>query len=284
MSFASKRIRFGGLLSAAAVGLLAGSSAHAALLVDFKPNPSDSKPEITFTQVGPDRVLAAGLGAIGTGDGEAYVQSATAMASGGLFLQTPVVIPTIGFIPVAHYGGTVTPTATTFEDTTLVLSDLKAAGSDILTLIPDPDGPGPLTGISIITQAFTPGHFELWSTAPTDSPSGEALLLSGDISGLLVTGIVGSQSSSMYTGNLSITYTGGAILSAWEATGGTNMGDLSISLLNLIPSVAGDPPPGQLQPFISDATGIFSAVPEPSALGLMGLSSLALIARRRKSK
>lgn len=259
-----------GLVSAAAaLGLSA--AAQAALLVDFKPIPTDDKFELIYDAVpsgGVARELYAGPGA--TGDGSFTTTGGlTIEASGfpGLVPVDPALLPSVQL----------ETNSTLFHDVTLVLSNLKEDKVSGLSETP-------IFGVgTLYTQPLEDGGFELWSWNNPADVNGPELLLKGNVDNAVISGLAGSPSGAVLSAQ--ITYTGGLIYQALVAKGGQTTGDLSWSLLDITPKitkVAGNPP--LLGDFSANATGQFSspAIPEPASVGLLAISMVGLAARRRR--
>jgi hypothetical protein len=237
-------------------------TSQAALLVDFKPEPTSATlPEIVFT----GSALTPGAGSTGNG---------SVLTAGGLTIETPytVNVPGAGgFINLASG-------STSFQDVSLVLAGLNATGPATSTTI--------APGVVLLNQALTgaPGSFTLRSTS--DAPN-QVDLLTGTITRAFITGLQGSPTGSVISAE--VVYTGGEIFDELIANGGLPNGSLSFSL-NDIGSTLGAPTGltlatgGGLAPFQANATGIFSSsvVPEPGTIGLLAIGGLILTARRRK--
>lgn len=259
-----------GLFAVAAMGFSAVS--QAALLVDFKPIPTDDKFELIYDAVpsgGAARELYAGPGAQGDGG---------FTTTGGLTIEAagfPGLLPTD---PGLLASVQPQPTSTLFHDVTLVLANLKEDKVSGLSETP-------IFGVgTLYTQPLEDGTFELWSwNNPSDANPSE-LLLKGTIENAVVSGLAGSPTGAVLSAQ--VTYTGGLIHAALVAKGGLTTGDLSWSLLDITPKinkVLGTPP--LLGDFKANATGQFSspAIPEPASIGLLAISMVGLAARRRRS-
>lgn len=233
-------------------------TADAALLVDFKPDPTSAgHPEMVFNGTS----LTAGNGATGNND---------PTTAGGLRIGTPYVIPTTGI------GGTVNNGTTSFEDVSLVLSGLNASGpASITTIAP---------GVILLAQTLdgSGGSFALRSSgaAPED-------LLVGRITRAFLTGIQGSPTGSVISAE--VEYTDGLVYDQLIANGLPTTGSVSWSLLDIGTSLGGldglqlDLTTGSIAPFQANAVGIFSnVIPEPGTVAMLGIGGLLLAARRRK--
>lgn len=259
-----------GLAAVAALGFSAAS--QAALLVDFKPIPTDDKIELIYDAVpsgGLARELYAGAGA--QGDGSFASTGGLTIEAAGFPGLTPV---DPGLIASVQFEST----STLFHDVTLVLSNLK---EDKVAGLSET----PIFGVgTLYTQPLEDGDFELWSwNNPSDANPSE-LLLKGTIANAVISGLAGAPSGAVLSAQ--VTYTGGLIHAELVKKGGTTSGDLSWSLLDITPKiqkVAGTPP--LLGDFVANATGQFSspAIPEPASIGLLAISMVGLAARRRRS-
>jgi hypothetical protein len=257
--------------------LLTGAGAHGALqLLEFNPNPiSGSLPEFSWT--GPGGQFVTGPGVVGNGDGDVAVPSQT---PGGLEVDTPLVVPGVPNSIIDANG-------TSFYDVTMTLSsstnpgDLKDTGAVILVAQNE------------AVQGLSNGSFQIFTTPATDVPGQlPVLLLSGTLTNNAIAVGLGGTSAGYQTAQ--ITYTGGAILTALLAAGGTPTGgSASISLVSLdgpigvtdtgvvIPTVLDS---AAIRPFDADSNGVFDtpSVPEPASMGLL-LSVGALGLRRRRN-
>jgi hypothetical protein len=243
-----------------AVGGLSASS-DAALLVDFKPDPiSPVQPEFRWDGTRLDDAL----GSTGSADGN---DPAISQGPGGLRIETPLTLPTVGI------GGSVNVTtgSTTFLDVSLELDGFVASA--------------PASSLfGLVFQPVSEGSFRLLSTAPLGGGE-RTLLLSGTVANSVISGLTGGSSGSALSGN--ITYTGGliftqALAQGFQAPGGS----FSWSLLD-IAGDAGQPlgvgGNGNLGVFSANATGLFSAVPEPATMGLLLVGAAAAGFRRRRA-
>lgn len=265
-----------GAVAVLSLGLTAKASPS--LLINFVPEPTTSaKLEISI-----GNSIQTLSGAWGNGDGEAYVESnhAAQMTDGGLTIATDadrnIAINTIDGNAVSNYGGEVNNAGagrsyTTFYDTTLTFTGLNTSGDEVFTVIQGLD-------LGVHTQYFSAGTFKITSTV---GEKGSVVLLEGTISGLRLFGISGASTGSILSSADAITYTGGVLLPYWNQTGGTNSGEMSISLLDVKPVFSNVDADGPVKPFVADATGLFNAVPEPSTLALLSISGLALLSRKR---
>lgn len=254
--------------STAALGLcLAASSADAALLVDFRPEPI-SPNQFEFSLSGLN--LEEASGALGNGDGAA---DPTLQTPGGLFMQTPFNIPTILGLPVAAFGGVAGPAGTVFYDTSLTFDDLNLNGPATRTEII----PGSLY---ILSQNHVSGRFTLTTTDPA-GPTGSQVLLTGTIGIAALTGAEGGNAGDVQSNT--ITYDGGLIYDALVAAGGTATGSMSLTLTDTSAPFQQGPVEG-LQGFSAHMTGLFStpAVPEPATMSVLALAMVRLLARRRR--
>jgi hypothetical protein len=246
---------------------LAASSADAAILVDFKPDPiSPNLYELSL--IGPN--LEEASGALGNGDGAADPATQT---PGGLIIQTPVNIPTILGLPVAIFGGAVGPAGTVFYDTSLTFEDLNATGPATRTEII----PGALY---VLSQNHLTGRFTLTTTDPA-GPDVPQVLLTGTIASATLSGVEGGNAGDVQSNT--ITYDGGLIYNALLAAGGTATGSMALSLADTSAPFQQSPIEG-LQGFNAHMTGAFStpAVPEPATMSVLGIATVGLLARRRR--
>jgi hypothetical protein len=230
------------------------SFANAALLIDFKPEPTNELPEIIFAGGGPAvPMLREGPGAVGNGDSGLPPHQQTA---GGLTVEIPYAIPGIP-------GGTVNAAGTTtIRDVTLRLTGLAQSGvADV--------------GSNVTSQELTAGTFQLIAGHGLGAPS--VLIVAGDIADARIVrlndGDVGAVLSD------SVTYSGapGGLLPNVAGLTGT----LAFSLANItdLAIVA----PGVIGDFTADATGQFTIVPEPAAaVAAVVICVPALLRRRRR--
>jgi hypothetical protein len=249
-----------------------GVFARAGSLLTFEASPtSPGLPEVIWTNT-PLPQLIAGPGAVGNDDGTLppFQQS-----PGGLEIQTPLSITAPGSHPLIGGG-------TEVDDVTLVLTNFLATA------------PASSQGGGVLVQRFAPGDlenfgsFSLLSDDPDGSDGGQpTVLLSGRVTGGSITALNGGDSGSVLSAD--VTYTGGAIFDALQASGGATTGSLSWSILDATslldgsPSITINPATGFLVPFSANATGLFSvSVPEPTTAAVMGVSALGMLARRRR--
>jgi hypothetical protein len=257
--------------------LLTGAGAQAALqLLQFEPTPvSPSLPEFSWT--GPGGNFVTGTGTVGNGDGDLAVNAQT---PGGIEVDTPLVVAGVP-------NSTIDGNGTHFFDVTMDLSsatnpaDLKDTGALILVA----------QGQAV--QGLSGGSFQMWTTPATDVV-GQApvLLLSGTLTNNSISVGLGGTSAGYQTAQ--VTYTGGAILNALLAAGGSPAGgSASISLVSLDGPIGvvdqGPLVPGVLDnaavlPFDANSNGVFDtpAVPEPASMGIL-LAAGALGLRRRRA-
>ena len=236
--------------------LAAASSVQAAQILSFEAGPiSAGVPEVAYLGG-----LVSGPGSVGNADG---VLPPIAQTPGGLNVSTPFVIPGIPGSDINAGNG-----STTFYDATLILGGNVAAGPAAT-----------LFGV-IIGQLTGPGTFDFLSTDPDGAgPLLPTLLLSGTISAGAIGGFAGGNTASFQSNT--VTYTGGAIFAAMLASNYTNVGDVSIAMVDVSPALA--EVRGVLQPFNANASGLFSAVlvPEPTSLAAVGVAAAAMLGRRR---
>ena len=91
--------------------LIGANAAHAAIVIDFKPEPANTLPEVIYAGAGPAvPSLGAGPGALGNGDGALPPNQQT---PGGLTVEVPYPVPGI-FAGTVNAGG-----STTYGDVTL---------------------------------------------------------------------------------------------------------------------------------------------------------------------
>src|SRR4051812_10228473 len=250
-----RNIRF----AAAAALLSICAASNAATIVDFKPTPvSPNIPEFQFSRAlgGGVPVFRGALGSTSNNDGTLPIQNQTAP---GLDAETPYILAGPGSLNDLIAG------TTHFFDSSLQFTGgLQANGPAI-------------NACGSFIQPLSPGTFQLMSTGP-----GPILLLSGNITAASF--IVGTGNAGAVFSSQDITYTGGIILNALIASGGTASGNsMSISMTDVTPNfnIAGD---GFLGDFTANATGLFNAtnpVPEPTSLCLLAIAMGALIVRRR---
>jgi hypothetical protein len=241
------------------VSFALATAADAGLLVDFKPDPvSPSMYEIGWA----GSQLVQRPGSVGNADG---TLSPVNQTPGGLNIQTPQYI-------VGVPGSTINSTdnSTTFYDVTLQLTGLVASGAPIQTTI--------MPGMVWVSQPVGLGTFTLLSTDPDGAgPLLPTVLLTGTITDAVVGGLLGS-----YGGNIAskhVTFMGGVI------NGGSAPAELSWSLMDIgggLKVVSSGVFGTTLQSFDANMVGILT--PEPATMCLMGLglSAIAINARRRR--
>ena len=162
------------------------------------------------------------------------------------------------------------------QDTRVQFSDFLGGMPDITT----PTASFTLSGLtvagpaqqlgSLVIQSFAGGQFSLYDPANN-------LLLSGSLTTSALTGVIGPP------GTASLFTTGLASASAGSLAPLILPGSLSLSMsMSNVNGGAGfTVSDGILQPFEADASLQVAAVPEPSALALLALDSLGLLALRR---
>lgn len=257
------------------------TASRANTLVSLVPTPTSAAfPAFTFSGTS----FAAGSGSVGNGDGNLPVMSQT---PGGLQLQTPFYIFPLTF------GQQVDADGSTYYDTTLVLSNLSAAGSaSQFTQF----------GVPFDAQALTNGTFAIYGSlnqpggVAANGTSGAQLLLAGSLSNNEIYGPDGTTSAAVFS--TQVTYNsgpaGGLIGEALSSDGGSLTDDASFNLsLTNLSSFGINGMTGELNPFTAGGTVLFNAnfappppppVPEPSSVALMGLGilALAIVALRRR--
>ena len=220
---------------------------NAALVIDFKPEPTNELAEIIFAGGGPAvPMLREGPGAIGNGDSGL---PPTQQTPGGLTIEIPYAIPGIP-------GGTVNAAGTTtIRDVTLRLTGLEQTGTADV-------------GTDVTSQDLTAGTFRLIAGDGLGAPS--VLVVQGNIANARIVSLNDGDVGAVLSDTL--TYTGGLTPNIAGLTG-----SLSFSLANIteLPITGSG--------FRADATGQFTIVPEPATV----LSSLvifipALMRRRRR--
>jgi hypothetical protein len=257
-----------GKLFAAVGGALAAYSLAAAsfasLIVNFKPVPvSPNIPELQWTG---SNLVASPLAAGSTGNADGGSPPNT-QTQGGLQIETP--FTSAALAAVAGSSVNVGANSTTFYDVTLELFGLQANANAVS-----------FAGITV--QSFGEGRFILSSTA--DANGAKTTLLEGSIARGVVNGLSGSTSGAVLSDTL--TYTGGAIATAGGLIG--TSGSLSFSMLDIAPPLATGPDAtsgfNTLTAFGANATGLFSAVPEPTAAMLLAIGTVGLGLRNRSRK
>src|SRR5688500_13496341 len=104
------KLRLLSVACTALVTLIGSHAAHAAIVIDFKPEPANALPEVIYLGAGPAvPSLRAGPGATGNGDGALPPNLQT---PGGLTVEVPYPVPGI-FSGIVNAGG-----STTFRDVT----------------------------------------------------------------------------------------------------------------------------------------------------------------------
>jgi len=256
------------LAAIAAIGLSA-SIASAFTLVDYKPGPvSPNLPEFTFSGPVGAPFFRTGPGAVGNGDG---ILSPANQTAGGLDAETPFIINGVPGSQVDFNAGT-----TLFWDTTLTFLNGFTANAPAVNLnSPNPAGP--------FFQSLAGGNFELRSTTGL-------LLLAGNVStASFISGSNGGGSGSGAEFNAGgVNYTGGLIFNALvtQAGAAAALGNgMSIAMTDVLPQFAIDPADGFLRDFNANGTGLFNTniVPEPATIGLVALSGIGLLSRRRRA-
>jgi hypothetical protein len=244
-----------GAVAAAIVALGLAGTSSASLLVNFKDVPaSKTTPELQWT----GSSLVAGPGATGNGDG---LLPTNLQTEGGLQIEAPYLIndPAHGGIQNIAAG------STSFGDVTLALTGMAAPGGAA--------GAAMSFG-GVVVQPIGAGAFTLTST---NGPAGD--LLTGTINDGNVNGLLNSTSGAVFSAT--VTFTGGEIATAAGAVG--QSGTLSFSLLDILPplGITGAGDTARLSSFGANATGLFSVVPEPASMTLVGLGAVGLGLRRR---
>jgi hypothetical protein len=232
---------------------------------------SSAYPEINYTAAG----LQTGAGAIGNTPGDGNLPPSQQMP-GGLELDT------VAYAPVPYsFNSSIYTGGTGYYDTSLTFTGLAPVGPaqqiNFGTFIQD-------------SQALGPGTFTL--TATDVSPVNSEVLLMGTVTGAtLVTGVDGGTSGATFNAD-GITYTGGAIVASLPSYAELSGNDMSISMVTVNPPFGVSTQTGQLNPFTSNATGIFdlnlsganTSVPEPATLSVLALGAGSLMLRRRQAK
>jgi len=260
------------VLAVLAAGLLA-TNAQAYVIVNFQPEPaSETLPEFVwdtaFLFEGPG---ALGTGYLNTGPGDGHLPPENQDVP-GMTITSPFEIPGV---PVSVVG----TGNTTFFDTTL----------DILP--PDTGAPGlPGAGVAVpvggnLFQPLGSGAFELWSTDPLPGdPDAMVLLLAGTVDAAWITGVAGSTTGA--TLGADVTYTAGVIFDAAMTELGPEFatplsGSFTWTLLDMSAPLAIGPQL-VLDPFTANGNGLFSGIPEPGTLALLGIGGLIMAIRRRR--
>jgi len=230
-------------------------------LLNWAPVPDSIQPpfsEINYTGAN----LQTGPGAIGNGDGNLPPANQT---PGGLQVDTTLNAP----IPFS-FADSIFTGGTGYYDVSLTFTGLAPVGAAFQA-----------GGIDI--QALGSGTFTF--TATPVAPAAGITILTGTIAGADITGADGGQAGAVFDAH-GVTYTGGAIFAAFPANFMPAGNDMSISMTGVIPQFGINAASHQLNPFTSDATGLFDVqVPEPAtlSLGLIGVGALVLRRSRRRA-
>jgi hypothetical protein len=261
-------------LALATAILAAASPASAGVLADFLAQPaSPITPEFIwngFELFNGSGSIGDGFGVPGAGDGDLPLAS---QAVPGLLASTPFTVPGVS-------GGQVNTStgATMFFNATLQIVPISPATQGF-------PGSGP-AGVAYgrAVQPLGNALFNLWTNDPAEAVAdieNPVLLLSGIASSAVITGLLGSSTGT--TLSASVTYTGGAILTAagWPMAAG----EFSWSLLDIAGPLQVDTRTGMLRPFVANGVGQFSGikqVPEPTTLAVLVIGTAVLAFRRRR--
>jgi hypothetical protein len=237
---------------------LSAASYASVQLVSMSPDPvSKNLSEVIWTGA----QLQTGPGSANNGDGSqpAFLQTAP-----GLNVQTPLPILGVTGSQLNDNGtpGDPTDDTTTFFDVSLVLTGLPGAG---------PLQVDNVAGMQVFTQPIGAGTYELLATDGTS-------LLKGTIGNALFVGVKFAGEDSGSVQSIAVTFDSGKIVDAMPVSE-PKVGSLSWSLLDLNLADGG----GMLAPFTANLTGLFSTIPEPASISLLGFGALALLRRSRKA-
>jgi len=224
-------------------------------LVNEQTSPPYSRPPAAFQY---SNRLSEGPGAVGDG----LLDHSPGLAA--LVYNPPFNVTGPGYNPPGYYPGY-------FYDVTLHLDGLFAVGDAQSVDVNPPIGP------TILSQKLGPGSFELTCTG------GQVTLLKGSIADVALVGVAGDTTASFMSTH--VTYQSGILYDALGPAGFSKQGSLSVSLGLDSPLTFIDGTSPQIAPFtatIAYMPGQFSVTaPEPAALWLVALGSIALLRRRR---
>lgn len=265
-SIGSKGLKMASAIAGAVLAMGVSANSYGALLVDFKPQPSPAN-QFEVQYGGTPAQLITIDGAIGNG---------SVPTAPGLAIETPFLLN----LPAAYaesVSQNLSAGTTTFQDVTLVFTNLAANGAAKLTSI--------APGVDLVTQLLQTGTFELQSFDPA-GPDGKITLLKGSIENAVISGLYGQSSGGVFSAK--VNYESGLIKDALAAAGGSLSGDLSWSLLQITAPLATHGTPLVLNEFRASLMGQFGTpsigdptIPEPASLSVLGLVGAGLLARRR---
>jgi hypothetical protein len=246
-------------LIAMAAGLALTTASYASVqLVSMAPDPvSKDLSEVIWSGA----ALQTGPGSVGNNDGTLpqFLQTA-----GGYQVQTPLHIEGVAGSQINDNGTPLDTSddSTVFFDVTMVLNGLPGSGALQVDTV---------AGMQVFTQPIGQGTYQLLGTDGT-------LLLQGTISNALFIGIKLAGEDSGSVQSTAVSFDAGKIVDALPPAE-PKIGSLSWSLLDLNLADGG----GMLAPFTANLTGLFSTIPEPASISLLGFGALALLRRSRKA-